>query len=134
MTVAEAKEAIRKALDSASENYYCVGFRFENLNRKVGDVCGNSKHNPDREDVRDFPEYGTDEYDSLPELNGTCAYVPCALDPTFSGLSSGPNDNCDTAFFADHCYVIASDQDACNDDGDMYETLLCDPVVTAKIF
>lgn len=132
MTVAEARKAIRKALDSANENYYCVGFRFENLDRKVGDVCGNSKHNPGREDERDFPEYGTDEYDSLPELNGTCAYLSDGLDPIFSGLNS--NANCDTAFLTDHCYVIASDQDACNDDGDMYETLLCNPVVTAKIF
>ena len=132
MTVLEAKEAICKAAEAAEHDFYYVGFRFENLNRKVGDVCGNSKHNPDREDVRDFPEYGTEEYNELPELDGTCAYIMGGIDWNFSREDYAKS--CKDHFIGDHCYVIASDDAGNNDDPDAFEILLRRPVVVAKIF
>lgn len=55
--------------------YRFYGIRFEKRNNiDVGCVLENSKTNIDRNDSRDFPEFGTPEYDDLEELDGTCAY------------------------------------------------------------
>lgn len=124
-------EAAEKIKEVSEKSDYCyVGFRFENLDRKLGDVCGNSRHNPDREDCRDFPEYGTAEYDEMPELDGTCAYGMSHLNWIFDAASK----DCESSFIADHCYVIASDDMGYNDDPDEGEILLKSPEVIAKIF
>lgn len=54
--------------------YSVYGVRFDSRTLEIGQIIGNSKSNYDRYDSRDFPEYGTEEYDSMPELDGTCAY------------------------------------------------------------
>lgn len=46
----------------------CLGVRFENKVREIGEVITDkSRSNFDREDERDFPEYGT------PKCIGMCA-------------------------------------------------------------
>ena len=45
------------------------GIRFENKERTTGEIITDrSKHNIDREDERDFPQFGSDEYEEMPEL------------------------------------------------------------------
>lgn len=66
----QCKEALKKFEDM----YYYIGIRFEDKDREVGEICECSKHNLDREDEREFPVYGTPEYDELPELDGTSAW------------------------------------------------------------
>lgn len=47
-----------------------VGIRFEDKSRVVGEELGCSKHNIDREYEDEMPEYGTEEYEDLYELDG----------------------------------------------------------------
>ena len=75
MTYTEFYAAIDATVAEIAENesYEYVGVRFEDKVREISDVCECSKHNPDREDERDFPVYGSEEYEDLPELNGASA-------------------------------------------------------------
>lgn len=55
--------------------YQAVGIRYENKKRSVGDICEDSKDNPNRDDSRDFPDYDSEEYDALPSMGGTSAWI-----------------------------------------------------------
>lgn len=75
-------EKILKAieeLENEAKEYYLdykyYGIRFESRhNLEAGYVLENSKTNRGREDSREFPIFGTPEYDEMEELDGTCAY------------------------------------------------------------
>ena len=125
MTEREVWEAARKIYDESEYQY--VGLRFEDKDREIGEICGHSKHNRDREDDREFPQYGTEEYDSLYELEGTSAWD---LTDEYN-YRYGDSDY----FESRHCYVIAgyakSTRDEDLDDG---EIVIKDAVVIAKIF
>lgn len=77
---------------------YIVGVRFENKLREIGEEIENSKHNLDREDEREMPEYGTEEYEEMFELDGASAYD---IDTIVEMLESG------AGFEGEHCYFIA---------------------------
>ena len=66
---------LEKDLETHYADYSYYGLRFDSRDLDVDDVLEPSKSNIDREDNREFPEYGTPEYDDLPELSGTCAYM-----------------------------------------------------------
>lgn len=53
---------------------YTVGVRFEDKEREVGESIGNSRHNIEREDEREFPDYDTNEYEEMFELDGASAW------------------------------------------------------------
>lgn len=72
--IINAVEAKIKNLQDTSEYGQFLGVRFERRLLNAGDEVGCSKYNRDREDCREFPEYGTPEYESLPEHDGACAY------------------------------------------------------------
>ena len=68
-----------KELENESKEYYLdyayYGIRFERRHDlQEGYVLENSKSNRDREDLRDFPIFGTPEYDEMEEMDGTSAY------------------------------------------------------------
>lgn len=112
-------QAFCEALERETGNY--VGVRFEELERKVGDICERSKHNPDRDDERDFPAYGSDEYDSLPTLDGTSTWD---WGISFEGK-----------YYDDmHCYIVMGEDFGSHDDPDAYERVLISPVVVVKLF
>jgi hypothetical protein len=74
---AELKAKVNEALDAINFNdiYECeyefIGIRFENKLRTVGEIIEDcSRDNEGRDDERDFPEYGTDEYEEMEELDG----------------------------------------------------------------
>lgn len=79
---------------------YTVGVRFEDKDREIGEEIGNSRHNLDREDERDMPEYGTEEYEEMFELDGASAYE---IDAIVKMLESG------VEFEGEHCYFIIGD-------------------------
>jgi len=54
-----------------------VGLRYDNKDVKVGDILGDSKANWERDEDRDFPEFGSEEYDNATDLDGTCCYSVC---------------------------------------------------------
>ena len=76
--IIEKVEAVIRQLQDSSEYAEFAGVRFERRLLSVGDECGKSRSNADRDDTREFPEFGTPDYESLPELDGVCAYdVDC---------------------------------------------------------
>lgn len=110
-----------------------IGLRFENKEREIGEVCNNSKHNPNREDEREFPEYGTDEYFEMEELDGTSAW-DMSQDIYTVGHFENRKDDCRNHFITDHCYIIASNELGNHPEPDHNEILIKNAVVIAKIF
>ena len=76
---------------------HIVGVRFENKPREIGEEIENSRHNLDREDEREMPEYGTEEYEEMFELDGASAYE---IDAIIDMLEDG------VGFEGDHCYFV----------------------------
>jgi len=72
---------IEKSLKSFMEENYdllngkVIAIRYDNVNAEVGTILNDSKSNLDRDDSRDFPGYGSSEYDSMDEIDGTCVYA-----------------------------------------------------------
>lgn len=129
MTANEMKEMVTKIYEANSwdhdGDYYEVGIRFEDKEREVGEICENSKNNYNREDERDFPEYGTAEYDEMEEFDGTSAWDLRNYDDW-----GRPED-----FMTKYCYIIAGDNLTNQDDGlDYNEIVIENAKVIAKIF
>lgn len=117
------KNACEKALEKYQDKYYYVGIRFEDKEREVGEICERSKHNTDREDEREFPEYGTPEYEEMFELDGTSAWNL----KTYEDFEGG--------FNAYHCYIIGGHRITNRDDGlDDNEIVIENAIVLEKIF
>lgn len=143
MNVAEMYDLVKKIYEENEGTYSFIGLRFEDKVREVGDECEWSKHNPDRADDREFPEFGTEEYDELAELNGTSAWNMASYgykSDFYPGYGSGKPTESDKKyslvglFGAYHCYVIAGNRLGTHDDPDPGEILIKDAKVIAKIF
>ena len=134
MTYRELEKLIKDTCKKYEDMYTYIGVRFEDKQRKIGDVCENSKHNPDRGDERDFPEYGTEEYAELPELEGTSAWLVYNGDfdyaedvtlNTYGGLSTRSSDmDKKVCFLGDHAYIVAGNRDVTHDDPDNGEIVI----------
>ena len=113
------KSKVNEIVEAHEDDYYFFGIRFEDKGREVGDICENSKDNADREDEREFPEYGTPEYDELPELNGACAWNVEDMDRVIKA-DRWRNDGMATAL-TEHIYLIAGNRanDGGLDDGEV---------------
>ncbi|MCO7175571.1 hypothetical protein ACFP7A_00740 [Sporolactobacillus kofuensis] len=121
-------ETIKKLADDLYYDYDVVGVRFEDKDRVIGEICENSRHNEDREDERDFPEYGTDEYEEMEELDGTCAWdTDCEFIRDIDNYSY-------SSFTTNHCYFIAGDYGRTNETGDVGEVVIKNAKVIAKLF
>ncbi len=110
------------------EEFWYAGIRFEEKEREVNEeITDFSKHNTDREDEREFPEFGTDEYEEMEELDGVSAW----------NLSDFDFED-DQDRYASHCYLIASDDVIVDIDGDLdldhNEIIMQNAVVIAKLF
>jgi len=128
----DMKEAVNAAIESVNgfDEYECeyefLGIRFENKLRTVGEVIEEcSKDNDSRDDERDFPEYGTEEYEEMEELDGISTYdIHTWEDGNLSCTGK-------SYFDAEHLYLIGGNS-ASNgpDDG---ELVIEDGVVLAVI-
>ncbi|KRM92875.1 hypothetical protein [Loigolactobacillus rennini] len=118
---------LKKLVEATEENYYYVGVRFEDREYNDGDIVAYSKDNPDRQDERDFPEFGTPEYDDLPELDGSSAWYIDA--PTMLNFDT-------SIYIPDHAYVIASNEMGGDDNYavDYGEILIKDAIVIKKLW
>lgn len=147
MTYREFYEAIKAACIEVenAEQYSFVGVRYENHTYQVGDTMMPSKHNPDRDDERDFPEYGSMEYDDLPDLPGTSAWHVYTsdfdyakdIDPSKIYALQKPShkDINDTmSGEALHAYVIAGNHEDTHSDADHGEIVIIDPVVIKVLY
>ncbi|MED4883874.1 hypothetical protein [Bacillus smithii] len=111
-----------------------IGLRFENKEREIGEICNNSKHNPNREDEREFPEYGTDKYFEMEELDGTSAWDMSQKEVYAVGCLENRKDDCRNHFITDHCYIIASNELGKHPEPDYNEIVIKNAIVIAKIF
>src|SRR5690625_606868 len=113
MTVREMFDKINEIKEDLLDVYWAVGIRIEEKERKEGEIITDkSRDNADREDERDFPEYGTDEYFEMQEFDGVSAWDIEGTERTLVpriGKDEFLSMDAHTAFMATHCYVIASD-------------------------
>lgn len=135
MLVKEMLETIHKLADENYYEYDALGVRFEDKDRKVGEeIAEYSHHNEDRDDEREFPEYGTDEYEEMEELDGVSAW---GIDSPFitSDLKHMANNEVKKSGFGTyHCYFIAGDYGRINETGDVGEVVIKNAKVIAKLF
>lgn len=139
MNLLEMHKKVKEIYKACEYDYYYIGIRFEDKEREIGEVCEYSRHNGTREDERDFPEYGTPEYEEMEMLDGTSAWNLAALTDTYlPGYGrindADPEKECSRYFNARHGYVIASDSAGRHDDPDVNEIIIKDAVVIAKLF
>ncbi len=129
MTTAQANKIATAILhDDSCPIYNYYGIRFGDEIRAIGDRCDNSRDNRDREDEREFPAWGTPEYDELPEFDGTCAYDARYIDDILA--PDGSNDY----FESDHLYIIAGDSIGDDNGGDDYEIVIRDAIIIGIVF
>lgn len=124
----ELEELVNTALtENAQDEYYVVGLRFENKVRQDGEIIEEtSKDNPDRDDDRDFPEYGTDEYKEMEEMEGISSW-----DIHFwkeMNLNSWSNS---TSFDVKHIYLVGGERHSFGPDD--HELVIEDATVIAVI-
>lgn len=93
------KEEVRQLMIDLEDDWHNVGLRFEEKAYKVGDIIADSKANVDRYDERDFPEFGEDGYDEMPELPGVSTYnrFATAVDEFENNLA-----------YSSHAYIVVS--------------------------
>ena len=133
MTFKEMKELIEKAIAENDDHKY-LGLRFENKEREIGEICEKSRHNADRDDDRDFPEFNSDEYENLEQFNGTSAWDLSInnIDRLFKGEWDEWDE--EIYFEREHCYVIAGEKVDNHPDRDYDEIIIEDAKIVAKIF
>lgn len=110
MNIVEMYDLCKKLYEKHEDDYQYIGLRFEDKERDVGEECKYSRHNSDREDKRDFPDFDSDEYWDLEELDGTSAW-DLSLKSTYK-IHSWVDLECDCQchFLTHHCYIIASNE------------------------
>lgn len=122
--------------------YKYIGIRYEDKERQINEVCENSKDNPDREDEREFPEFGSEEYEELPELAGTSAWTihnedNQGITPDYDDEDDRESiieeldwDNFDSIDYSKHVYIIGSNEESTDRDlCDPCEIVICDAKV-----
>lgn len=119
MTYKEMLSVISEIMDNSE--FQIFGVRFEEKDREVGEVIADkSRSNCDREDERDFPEYGTPEYRDMEELSGVSAWY---ADPYTGKVCMGQyadDDRVDLGCLTEHCYFLgAMSGDSGEDDGEI---------------
>lgn len=141
MNVVEMYDKVKEVYQANKDRYSFIGLRFEDKEREVGEECEWSKHNPDREDEREFPEFGTEEYDELQELNGTSVWTMNDMDILEFYPGYGKTlDEKDVErslvglFQSYHCYVVAGNRMGHHDNPDDGEILIWDAKVIEIIF
>lgn len=138
MNIVEMYEKVKAIYAANEDDYYYIGLRFEDKKREIGDVCDYSRHNSDRDDERDFPAFGTNDYEEMELLDGTSAWNMTPFSkvyhPGMHDLRVDLEKECSFHFLTNHCYVIASNREGRHEDPDAGEILIKDAIVIAKIF
>lgn len=134
MTGKEMIEKVKALVEQYEDDYSFIAIRFEDQERQVGETIEeNSRHNSDREDEREYPKFGTEDYEEMEELDGICAWD---INTESSWSPSRLDDLASKQFITNHCYLIASDRagSTMNYDPDHGEILLQKAEVIARLF
>lgn len=135
MNIVEMYDLCKKVYADNIDTYDFIGLRFEDKERKIGEICENSKHNSDREDEREFPQFGTEEYEDMEELEGTSSWDLSARDTMTVGRFENKEDDCKRHFNTYHCYIVGGNDTGSKDmDLDQNEIVIKNAVVIAQIF
>jgi hypothetical protein len=134
MNIAEFWVEVKKQYDLLKDEYDFVGVRFEDKSRSINEMCECSRHNTNRNDEREFPVYGTPEYEDMEILNGTSAW-DLSLQSVYRIASyQNKTNDCKNHFLSDHCYIIVGDEKSYEENLDENEIVIVDAKVVAKIF
>ena len=122
---------VDEAIEEQKDNYYYMGIRFENKERFENEIIkDNSKSNVDRETERDFPEYGTEEYDTMDDVEGVSAYDLSVSNRT--SWTPGDTSNVNNWYLQQHCYIVGSECANYGEDND--EIIMKNAKVLSVIF
>lgn len=137
MTKKEMYETIERLKEQYAEEYFFIGLRFEDKEREVGEIITDrSRHNSDREDEREFPEFDSEEYEELYELDGVSAWDISNDDSQYKYRPHEADQPARKGYIAKHCYFLASDHAASHSDLDLdyNEIVLQNAEVIAMLF
>ena len=116
ITVKEFHERVIQLDEEYSDDF--IGVRWEDKERVIGESVNNSRHNIDREDEKDMPEYGTEEYEEMDELDGSSAFGLYSVIEMFKhDVKKTPDKPLKDFFQTYHCYLIIGDDFTNWDDG-----------------
>lgn len=116
ITIKEFYERVLELEEEHGDDY--IGVRWEDKERIIGESVNISRHNTDRDDERDMPEYGTEAYEEAFELDGSSAFGLAALIDMFKRDAQRTPDKPLKSFFQSyHCYLIIGDDFTNWDDG-----------------
>ena len=107
-------EKVEEVKTKYENDYLYLGIRFEDKQRNINEsITDYSKSNCDREDVRDFPKFGTTEYNEMEDLDGVCAYnlydkYRTGWTPVTSYYKEEDITDVTKRYLADHCYILGS--------------------------
>ncbi len=128
---------LEKAHEIAEQNeakYDFIGLRFEDKEREEGETCETSRHNLDREDEREFPEYGTEEYEEMFELDGTSAWH-IEYDAMLGYNDRDMDKDAESLHNVYHAYIIGGNEITNKDDAlDEGEIVIKNAKVIAKLY
>lgn len=133
MTYREYLEKVEEIKEERFYDFDEFGIRFENKDRQEGEVITDcSRSNEDREDEREFPEYGTEEYEDLEELDGVCAWNVNGS-WGWADSSADEEEEASSLFVGTHCYILGV-IGYCEDGEDENEIIMNRPTVLAKLW
>lgn len=155
MTIKEMKKILiniriycaKQYIEEENRGFKYVGFRYADRNLNIGDFCERSRHNTEREDEREFPEYESEEFEDCEVLNGTSAWD--ITDPYgFDIEDAEENEKKIEMFFrrcddddpakehnmAEHCYIIIGSEENTPSDADDYEIVIQNARVYQKLW
>lgn len=133
ITYRQMYEIAKETYDEYQDEYKYIGIRFENKVYKVGEICENSRGNIERDDIRDYPDYGTEEYNNLPQLSGTCAY-DLSQRRAYDINTDRDNRPASTQINAKHCYIIGGNETAPDYAEDDCEIIIKNAKVIKQLF
>lgn len=116
LTLKEFYERLIEIDEEYGDNF--IGIRWEEKSRNVGEELDNSRHNLDRVNEDDMPEYGTAEYEDLFELDGSSSLgTYTLLEDLKRNYENRPNDVMKSFYVGTHYYVIIGDDYVNESDG-----------------
>lgn len=136
ITIARYKELIANAVEKYDEingngDYYYVGVRYEDKLRQAGEECDYSKHNAGD---REFPKYGTVEYDELDDLDGTSAWAARKYLSNYDLSGDQSRLVSDKFKHVAHAYIVVGQYASTPSDADDGEIVIEDAVVAEVLF
>lgn len=145
MTIKEFAAKVIEAALEHGQGFDMYGYRFVNHQYAIGEELTEvSRSNHNREDARDFPEYNTEEYWEMEELDGLSAYSIDRYDikeknadaieyEIFRHAGRRRQRDSDMDFFpiADYCYLLGADDASWGEDEG--EIIMEYPTVLARI-